>query len=631
MLDKMDERRIWKGDDTDLGRAQYRTLNNELSRETNRARDDWWTEQCLEIEEFDRRGRPDLMYARIKQITSGRNKSGQNDGIEDNSGKLLTDGIEIRERWKEHIEELYSKDNKPTWEEMNVENEKLVEIDNVGPAILESEIIEAINRMKINKAEGIDGIPAEFWKVLEEKGMRELVNLCHTIYNNGKWPDEFSKTIVVPLPKKENAVKCSDFRTISLIPHVSKIMLRVLTQRINGKAESYLSDSQFGFRKGVGTRDAIGTMRMLIQRSLECDKDVYVCFVDFEKAFDRVNWPKMMSVLKEIGVDWRDRRLIADLYLKQEMVVRVDGSNSEPGVVGRGVRQGCLMSPVLFSVYVESMMKEAMDGMRAGVKVGGKWVRDIRFADDQGMMAGTQKGLQKIMDALQRTAQVYGMKINVKKTKTMRISRNGGEIVDIYIEGQKVEQVKKFKYLGAWITEDGRCEVEIRTRIALAKDAFTKKKELLSRKMDLITRKRIVKTVIWSVLLYGAETWSLRQEDVQRLEAFEMWIWRRMQKVSYTEHKTNEEVLNLVGEKRVLIETIIRRKKNWIGHVLRGEGMMKEIIEGKFNGRKGRGRNRIGMLDHLKEGGTYVDMKRKADDRELWRNWTPRTCRLAEH
>ena len=137
--------------------------------------------------------------------------------------------------------------------------------------------------------------------------------------------------------------------------------------------------------------------------------------------------------------------------------------------------------------------------------------------------------------------------------------------------------------------------------------------------------------MIWSVLLYGAETWSLRQEDVQRLEAFEMWIWRRMQKVSYTEHKTNEEVLNLVGEKRVLIETIIRRKKNWIGHVLRGEGMMKEIIEGKFNGRKGRGRNRIGMLDHLKEGGTYVDMKRKADDRELWRNWTPRTCRLAEH
>ena len=102
----------------------------------------------------------------------------------------------------------------------------------------------------------------------------------------------------------------------------------------------------------------------------------------------------MMAVLKEIGVDWRDRRLIADLYMKQEMVVRVDGNNSEPGVVGRGVRQGCLMSPVLFSIYAESMMKEAMDGIRAGIKVGGKLVRDVRFADDQGIVAGTQKGLQ---------------------------------------------------------------------------------------------------------------------------------------------------------------------------------------------------------------------------------------------
>src|SRR5579864_7569023 len=95
---------------------------------------------------------------------------------------------------------------------------------------------------------------------------------------------------------------------------------------------------------------------------------IYILLIYFEKAFDRVNWPNMMTVLKEIGVDWRDRRLIADLYMKQEMVVRVDGNNSEPGVVGRGVRQGCLMSPVLFSIYAESMMKEAMDGIRTGIK-----------------------------------------------------------------------------------------------------------------------------------------------------------------------------------------------------------------------------------------------------------------------
>src|ERR1700730_8582526 len=89
-----------------------------------------------------------------------------------------------------------------------------------------------------------------------------------------------------------------------------------------------------------------------------------------------------------------------------------------------------------------------VDCIKNRIKVGGKWVRDVRFEDDQGMVAGTQRGLQKIMDALQGVAEVYGMKININKTKTMGVSRNGGETVDIHIEGQKVEQVKKFKYLG---------------------------------------------------------------------------------------------------------------------------------------------------------------------------------------
>ena len=114
--------------------------------------------------------------------------------------------------------------------------------------------------------------------------------------------------------------------TISFIPHASKIMLSILQQRLEGEAEGYLLDSQFGFRKGVGTRDAIESMRMLIQRSLEHNNKVYVCFVDFEKAFDRVKWSIMMNILQSFGVDWTDRRLLAELDLHQEMLVRIDGT-----------------------------------------------------------------------------------------------------------------------------------------------------------------------------------------------------------------------------------------------------------------------------------------------------------------
>ena len=110
------------------------------------------------------------------------------------------------------------------------------------------------------------------------------------MYEDGKWPDVFTRVAMIPLPKKKNAAHLSDYRTISLICHASKIMLKVLTKRLEAKAYQLLGRNQFGFRKGYGKRDAIGVMRMLCERSLEHENDVYVCFVDFEKAFDRVNW-----------------------------------------------------------------------------------------------------------------------------------------------------------------------------------------------------------------------------------------------------------------------------------------------------------------------------------------------------
>jgi hypothetical protein len=207
------------------------------------------------------------------------------------------------------------------------------------------------------------------------------------------------------------------------------------------------------------------------------------------------------------------------------------------------------------------MMAEAMDNIEEGVNVGGEIVRDVRFADDQGMIASTEAGLQKIMDKLNLTAKKYEMKINVAKTKAMVISKTGGKEVNIQIDGQPVEQVNTFKYLGVNITENGRSTKEIKMRIGQAKAAFGKRKELLTRKMDTDIKKRIIKTLIWPIALYACETWTLHAEDYKRLNAFEMWIWRRMEKISWTEKRTNDEVLERVKERRQLVQTIIERKR----------------------------------------------------------------------
>ena len=126
-------------------------------------------------------------------------------------------------------------------------------------------------------------------------------------------------------------------------------------------------------------------------------------------------------------------------------------------------------------------------------------------------------------------------------------------------------------------------------------------------------KKRIIQLMVWSVALYGAETWTLRnedmkirKEDIRKIEAFEMWIWRKMERISWTEKITNEEVLRRVGESSPIMMTIARRKKNWIGHIIRGEGLLREAIERKMVGKRGPGRPRTGMLDELYWRGTLM-------------------------
>ena len=193
-----------------------------------------------------------------------------------------------------------------------------------------------------------------------------------------------------------------------------------------------------------------------------------------------------------------------------------------------------------------------------------------------------------------------------------------------------MEQVKQFKYLGSWITEAGRSIVEVKARIGMAKSAYTDRRELLTNRLSLPLKKKIVKTVIWPVLMYGCETWTMTKEVMRRIEACEMWLWRKMGKVKWSDRKTNEEVLQMVSEERSLLCKILSRKKNWIGYVLRGEGLLRDVMEGRMEGKRGRGRKRKSMLEELMKR-DYAQMKRHAQNREEWRRWMPRTCREAEN
>jgi hypothetical protein len=144
-----------------------------------------------------------------------------------------------------------------------------------------------------------------------EGGLKIMTKLINTIYETGEWPKDFTEDTMIALKKKPQATKYNDHRTISLIAYTAKIVAKILRRRIEKKIEDVLGEDQFEFRRGKGTRDAIWLLRIISERTLEIDEELSVCFIDCQKAFDRVNWSKLMQILNEIGIEWRERRWIA--------------------------------------------------------------------------------------------------------------------------------------------------------------------------------------------------------------------------------------------------------------------------------------------------------------------------------
>jgi len=367
--------------------------------------------------------------------------------------------------------------------------------------------------------------------------------------------------------------------------------------RIKKKIYAEVSWSQFGFRKEKGTRNAIFVMRMLAERSIEM-QNLYVAFIDYEKAFDRVKHHEIMKDLEQIGVDKKDRRLLETLYWEQIAAISIDGDLSEWTNIKRGVRQGCVLSPDLFSLYTELIMRKVIEGK---FKVNGHPISDIRYADDTVLISDDEQNLQEMLVSLKNESEVRGLTINKKKTKLMVFSKNRNiPTCNIYLDNEKIKQIQEFEYLGSMITSDVRCDKDIKRRIAIAKKKFMEKKSIFTNsKISIETRKRFLKCYIWSVLLYGSESWTISAEMKKKLEAMEMWCYRRMLKVSWTEFVSNEKVLAKVREERQILTSITQRQLKFFGHIVRENSLEKLVMEGKIDGSRSRGRQRKKYLDNL--------------------------------
>ena len=211
-------------------------------------------------------------------------------------------------------------------------------------------------------------------------------------------------------------------------------MIKIVQDRLQQYMNCELSDVQAGFRKGRGTRDQIPNIRWIIKKAREFQKNISFCFIDYAKAFDCVDHNKLWKILQEMGIPDHLTCLLRNLYAGQEATVRTGHGTTAWYQIGKRVCQGCVLSPCLFNLYTEYIMRNArLDEAQAGIKIARRNINNLRYADNTTLMAESKEEVMSLLMKVKEESEKVGLKLNIKKTKIMA----SGPITSSQIDGKQ--------------------------------------------------------------------------------------------------------------------------------------------------------------------------------------------------
>ena len=271
-----------------------------------------------------------------------------------------------------------------------------------------------------------------------------------------------------------------------------------------------IPDIQAGFRKGRGTRYQIANICWIIEKAREFQKNIYFCFIDYVKAFDCVDHNKVWKILKEMEIPDHLTCLLRNLDSGQEATVITGHGTTDWFQIGKRI--------CLFNLYAEYIMRNSgLEEAQAGIKIAWRNNNNLRYADDTTIVAESEEELKSLLITVKEESEKVGLKLNIQKTKIMASS----PITSWQIDG---ETVSDFIFLGSKITADGDCSHEIKRHLLLGRKVMTNLDNILkSRDITLPTKVRLVKAMVFPVVMYGCESWSSKKAEHRRIDAFELW------------------------------------------------------------------------------------------------------------
>jgi endonuclease/exonuclease/phosphatase family metal-dependent hydrolase len=617
----MDERgKLKVKSKTQKNSVEYKEKHKEVKKSIKNDKETFINAQAQKSEEAFKHGDLKTVYQTTKAICNKPNRKG--DIIKDKDGKLLTTEREQAARWIEHFEKVL---NQPEPNEVfqfdNIEKAQTLKMKKGEFTV--AELRQALKQLRNGKAAGEDGIAPEMLKHCDELSELYLLKLCNEVWNSEKVPSSWRKGVIVKLPKKGDLRECGNWRGITLLPLVYKLFFRMLINRIKSAVDSKIGEQQAGFRSGRSCADQIFTLRYIIEQCLEWQQPLLVNFIDFEKAFDSLHRETLWKILEVYGFPSKVINIIRDLYEGLECCIKLDNGNSDWFSIRTGVRQGCVLSPMLFGIAVDFVMKQAQTG--EGLKVDKTVIEELAFADDFGILSCTSNKMQNKTTATEKSAGKVGLRVNIRKTEVMRIGQEKEPKV-ITVGGEKLREVTQFVYLGSTIKNNGSTETEIKTRIGKAAAAFnTLHKVWKNANISLKTKIRLLNSNVLTVLLYGCETWKDIPELDKKLASFHQRCLRRILRIKWQDHITNETVLQRTQQEDLKV-TLIKRRLQWLGHVMRmnEERYPKMILNWHPEGFRRPGRPKTTYINTMQarfkeKNIKWPEVERCAQDRRQWK------------
>jgi len=620
-----------------------------LQRELRTMKNQWWKNISKEVQTASDCNDSRQLHSLLR--TAFGPKSSSTAPLKSADGNVIfKDPVGISNRWSEHFTNLFYNPSVVDFEV--IDNLRQVDLKhNMDDVPTLEEVNKSIMSINKGKAPGFDGLPAELLAYGGVNVAKAIHKFIKQSWEGTPIPQDWIDGILVSIFKGKGLKSvCDNYRGITLLESVGKVLARLLLNRLlDNICPHAIPESQCGFRSGRGTNDMIFSVRQLQEKCIEQHMPLYQVFVDLTKAFDTVNRDALWKVLAKLGCPPNFVRMISELHRNMKARFTFNGTLSDEISIDNGVKQGDILAPTLFSIYFSALLSYAFSDCDSGVyikfrttrklfnlrrfeaktKVCDALVRELLYADDADFVAHSETEMQLMMDRFSHACDAFGLTISIKKTKVMYTPPPGDPYIEpsIFVNGNRLDVVDTFVYLGSTVSRDVSLDAEILSRIQKASVAFGKldARAWSDRDLTIATKIDVYNSVVLMSLINSSETWTLHRRHLKLLERFHQNCLRRVVNVKWQSMTPDTKILELANS-RSIEAMIFEIQMRWTGHVVRMDDsrLPKRLLygvlkDGKRPWKHPRKRYKDCVKDYCKVLDLGENWEKETMDRDSWR------------